>query len=389
MSDDLFDKHFDANDMQEHQDRKDVMFEIESKSLETKKAAQELLFGMYKRHFLVLFSASVVAAVVLFAGFFLVGTILWGSVSNPIKTAAIAGGALCFPAGNMIVIVILERYLFSRDTWTLERMGYRGIDARQAKGILIASAIPVIYLVLSFLDPATAVFQDIFNPLYILVLVSLPILAIFEEMLFRGIYWKYIDMKYSRESIFVLSALIFAIIHVPAYFFYYINALLSGFLYNGLLTLGISLVVVFFNGVILAFLRHAKQDLVLPTAFHVVYNLITGIVMIQPLLLLLASAILAAIMFVLFMFTPQQAVPAGKAPEVTARLLVETREYKNFKLAFLIANATMIMYYVIMMTGVELISLVFGSIATSAGLGILIWILMSRGKVTPSTRDRT
>ncbi len=389
MSDDIFEGGPDENDLREQQERKEVMFEIESRSTENKEAAYKLLVGMYKRHLLILFSASVVAAVLLFIGFIILGTVLWGSISNPVKTAVIAGGALCFPAGNILLICFLERYLFSRDAWSLDRLGYRGITGKQTASSLLYGCIPVAFVVIALFDPATALDGSLANPAYLLLIFALPFLAIFEEILFRGIYWKYLDMKYSRVTVILVSSLIFAFIHLPAFFFMYVNALLSGVLFNGMMLMGVNLLSIFFSGVTLAVLRHVSQNLIAPTAFHVVYNVVVAIIVIQPLLLLLANAMIAGVIFVISMFYSVQVVKKEKAPSSISAPLTETREYKNFKFLFLAANATVIIYYTIMMTEFNPVTLLAGTIAVLAILGTTTWLLTTRSLVVthPGSTD--
>jgi hypothetical protein len=232
IEDDLF-KTTESNpgDLAESKIRKEMTFDIEVSSESNKKIAFEFLATMYKKHFWALFIGSIIAVVVLFVGVGLYGSMIWFGVVVGVSPA-LSAGLLAMPVAMLLVMPILERNIYARDTWTLARQGMQPLASPYSKKAYFVALAPAIFLAIGLLDPAWHVSSAFSNPFYVLFIVGGVPVVIFEELVFRGVYWKYIVIRYAKANsmvkAYLFNALVFALIHLPSLFILYSGAVLAG-----------------------------------------------------------------------------------------------------------------------------------------------------------------
>ncbi len=352
MEDDAF-KNMETSpeDSEASKLRKEVTFDIEVSSESNKKIAFEFLATMYKKHFLVLFLGSIVAIVVLFIGVSQYGSVIWyGGVIIP--STVLNAGRLAMPIAVLLLMPLLERNIYARDLWTLTRLGMQPLSSTYSKKAYLMALPPVIFLAIAFVDPSWGVNAQFLNPFYILVIIGGVPVVIFEEILFRGVYWKYIMIRFSTASsmsrAYLINALIFMAIHLPTMFIYYSESVVGNYMASQMLSIAVFLGIYFLSGLLLGLIKETFNNLLAPVSFHVVFNIIVLIFNSNGLWVMLFQALL----LVLFILSKKMGwfkaaeVPrrAEPTPEFKKNVL-ETKPHSIFRLVYLVGNGLVLFYY--------------------------------------------
>lgn len=277
--------------------RDEVSFDIDASSSKVREEAYTLLAVMYKRHFLLLFVAGVFTSILLYVAFVLFGSVTWGSEGAPLRALAINIGSLAFPVATFALLPLLDRVVYARDAWSLERLGIDGTRTPAAKRSLVAFLFPL--PVLLAIVPATPLAPQFSNPLWFAFIAGGIVVVVFEEILFRGVYWKYGIMRFGRRSmhlVHLVNAAVFAAIHLPSLFVFYVDSLLLGTVLTLVPNIGIMLASYFLSGLILGVLRDAFNHLVAPIAYHVTFNVLVFTFTQSVLVLLVELGILVALL---------------------------------------------------------------------------------------------
>lgn len=352
MEDDPFKKiEPSPEDSAENNIRKEVTFDIEVSSESNKKIAYEFLATMYKKYFWALFIGSIVAVVVLFVGVALYGSVLWYGVMTDISTTKSAG-LLAIPVAMLLVMPLLERNIYARDLWTLARQGMQPLSSQYSKKAYLIAFFPLIFLTIMLVDPEWSVNSAFSNPFYILFIVGGIPVVVFEELVFRGVYWKYILIRYatptSMVKVYMINALIFSAIHLPTMFYLYSASVVGGYMAAEIVSIVTFLGIYFLSGLLLGLLREIFNNVLAPISYHVVFNIIFLTLQLNGLWILLFQALLLLFFIVANMMGWFEGAAVPPRAEPTAEFkknILETKLHSIFRLAFLVGNGLVLFYY--------------------------------------------
>jgi membrane protease YdiL (CAAX protease family) len=352
IEDDLF-KTTESNpeDLAESKTRKEVTFDIEVSSESNKKIAFEFLATMYKKHFLVLFIGSIAAVVVLFVGVALFGKMVWfGVVSD--TSPMLNAGLLAMPVAMLLVMPLLERNIYARDPWTLARQGMQPLSSPYSKKAYLIALVPAIFLAIGLVDPLWGVNPAFANPFYVLFIVGGVPVVVFEELVFRGVYWKYLVIRYAKPTsmakVHIINALIFVAIHLPTVFILYSGSVVGGYMLSEMLIIAEFLGVYFLSGLLLGLLKDTFNNLIAPISYHVVFNFIFLSFGSNGLWILIFQGLLLLVFFLAKEMGWFKGAEVPRRAESTAEFnknILETRLHSVFRLAFLVGNGLVLFYY--------------------------------------------
>ncbi len=338
-------------DLEESNIRKEILFDIEVSSESNRKIANEFLTTLYKKHLVSLFIGSCVTVVVLFVAFINYGSVTW-VVDFTERRMALYGGLLATPVAVLIVMSFLERDVYSKDDWSLDRHGMQPLSFASSKKAYLMGLIPLLYLLLTGFSTSWMVSAYFVNDYYILFITGGIPVVVFEEVLFRGVYWKYSIIRFGKKksmmNVFLINALLFSIIHLPSLFIRYCDALLAGNLNNELLLIVLLFTSYFLNGLIVGVLRDAHDNLVAPIAYHIVYNVIFSIFVANIVwLIILEAAILLVLLAIREMgwFKIPEQKRSNEVIQEFKQPILETPLHSVFRWFFLIGNGMVLFYY--------------------------------------------
>lgn len=352
MEDDTFD-HVEPSpeDLEDSKIRNEVTFDIEVSSETNKKIALEFFSTMYKRHFLSLFVGGCIAVVILFIAFALFGSVTWVGAYTE-RRMALNGGLMAMPVAMLLVMPFLERSIYSRDQWTLDRLGVQPLGRSRSRGAYMMALVPLAFLLIGLFDASWQINPAFINPVYFFFLVGgIPVVVV-EEVIFRGVYWKYLFIRFARTHsswpVFLVNAFFFSAIHLPTIFVLYSEGVLANTLSYIMPTLALYLASYFTSGLILCTLRDAFKNLLAPISYHVAFNLVFFIFQVNMLWIIIFQGIILLILLLgrkMGWFNPF--VPGAGAtldPEYNKPIL-DTKIHALVRLAFWAGNGIVLFYY--------------------------------------------
>ncbi|HME54094.1 MAG TPA: CPBP family intramembrane glutamic endopeptidase [Candidatus Lokiarchaeia archaeon] len=358
MGEDLFDReNIDQEDKEESEIRKEVTFDIEQASESDKKAAFNVFKTVYGKHFSLLFVASIIAVIVLFTGFALYASLSW--LSNPVpRTISLAAGFLATPVALTLVMPVVERNAYKKDAWSLERLGFQSLASASSRKSLLMALFPLILLGVMAIFPLFSLSSSFSSPFYILFVIGGIPAIIFEELLFRGVYWKYLEIRYNKfMNLALINAGVFAAIHIPRLIIQYVDGLLLGNLIGTIFSILIILLSYFLAGFVLALLRDIFKNILAPIAFHLVYDILVFVLFIDNVMMSFTWLLLLCGIVIFFVFARMFNVfkiPAGiqleNIPAELKKPVLESRMHNNFRLVFFLGNGLVLYYYGAMMS---------------------------------------
>ncbi|MBN2150355.1 MAG: CPBP family intramembrane metalloprotease [Candidatus Lokiarchaeota archaeon] len=306
---------------------------------------------LYKRHFLSLFIGSCVTVVVLFVAFAMYGSVTWVGAFAERRTA-LYGGLLATPVAMLLVMGFLEREIYAKDTWTLDRLGMQPLSFVHSKKAYLMGLLPFLCLLIAGISNAWEVSSSFANPYYTLLIIGQMPVVVFEESLFRGVYWKYIVIRFAKGksmlNVFLINALLFSVIHLPSLFIRYCDGLLAGDLGNALIEIVLLFAMYFVTGLILGILRDAHDSLVAPLAYHLVYNILFFTIEMNPVWLMIVQAALVAALLAIRetgWFRPTEKKRSEEAIQEFQRPIMETPLHTVVRWFFLVGNGMVLYYY--------------------------------------------
>jgi len=373
MGEDLFDnENMSQEDKEESMIRKEVTFDIEQASESDKKAAYNVFKAVYSKHFWLLFVASNIAWIILFTGFAINGNLGW--LSNPVpRMISLAAGFLCIPVALTLVMPVVERNAYKRDAWSLEREGFQAFKSSSSEKSCLMALFPLILLGIMILFPSFSLSSEFSSPFYLIFIIGGIPAIIFEEILFRGVYWKYLEIRFNTFlRLVVINASVFAAIHVPRLIIFYVDGLLSANLAGTVLSIVITLLSYFMLGIVLALLRDMFKNIIAPVAFHLVYDILILVIYFDVLMSLMWLIVIGGLMvFFIFarkfnLFKISASVSLETVPAEFKKPVLETRLHANFRILFFIGNGVVLYYYGAMMSQYDLLSFVITSVVIVA-----------------------
>ncbi|MHA1996924.1 MAG: CPBP family glutamic-type intramembrane protease, partial [Promethearchaeota archaeon] len=370
----------------------------------------------YKKHFYLFFIASIISSGTLIAIFTAVGVVSWASTDSWVVSINL--GTIFFAIASIILMIVIEKQIYVKDEWTLSRLGLENLSHPSSAKSLIAATLPLVLLILPFLDGTgfslTSIMTGEIPGLWMMYLFGTIPLIIFEEIIFRGIYWKYMVMKYShvRSMMFVhsINALLFAFIHLPRIYFQFVDSIYTGALYSYVLLLVLSFLIFLISGMILSILREYFKNILAPITFHLVFNIITIIITLNLLYLLLFQVAIFFTLILLKFIGLFDRHSKKKIKEITTRVagskekdeiinvelrkelkklngrnVLDTKVHEWFRRVFFVGNALIILYYTVLIgliDDITMIVLLSSAIPTLVVFGYLfirkIWIFQIR-----------
>jgi len=371
-------------DLEESKIRKEMMFDIEVSSESNRKIAIEFLTTLYKKHLISLFIGSFVAAGVLFTAFIIYGSITWvGALTE--RRMALNGGLLAMPVAMLLVMSFLERDIFVKDPWSLHRLGMQPFSFTSSKKALLMCLVPFQFLLVVGFSNDWTVNSSFLNPFYIIFIIGgLPV-VIFEEVLFRGIYWKYLVIRFAKNKsmtiVFLINAFLFMIIHAPSLFVIYCEALLAGNLLSELAVILILFISYFISGLILTVLRDAHDNLLAPIVYHIAFNVIFLTFTMNGLWLIIIQAVIFLILLTIRemgWFKVSQQHHDKEAIHEFQRPILETPMHSVLRWFFLIGNGMVMFYYGSEMSRGNTPLLLVSSLVIVASYAILAFLYVKR-----------
>nr|MDO8086333.1 CPBP family intramembrane metalloprotease [Candidatus Sigynarchaeum springense] len=223
------------------------------------------------------------------------------------------------------------------------------------------------------------------NPFYIIFIIGgLPV-VIFEEVLFRGIYWKYLVIRFAKNKsmtiVFLINAFLFMIIHAPSLFVIYCEALLAGNLLSELAVILILFISYFISGLILTVLRDAHDNLLAPIVYHIAFNVIFLTFTMNGLWLIIIQAVIFLILLTIRemgWFKVSQQHHDKEAIHEFQRPILETPMHSVLRWFFLIGNGMVMFYYGSEMSRGNTPLLLVSSLVIVASYAILAFLYVKR-----------
>ncbi|MEX2683698.1 MAG: lysostaphin resistance A-like protein [Candidatus Sigynarchaeota archaeon] len=353
IDDDLFETNkLSPEDLVDSKIRNEVSFDIEVSAESNKKIAYEFLANMYKKHFWALFIGSIVAFIVLLILISFLGTIqLFGGLVIDIRLV-MGAGLLAIPISVLVLMPLLERNVYARDPWTLERLGIQPLTSSYSKNAYLAGLLPLVLLLIKFIDSTWGLNPMFINPLYVFVVVGGIPIVIFEEVIFRGVYWKYIMIRYAKtnsvKNVYIINALLFTAIHMPRLFIAYSGSVLGNTLMSQLPFFLQQIAIYFVAGLLLSILRDAFNSLLAPVSYHLVFNTILFTLVMDGwwILLFIAITLLVVILALKMEWLKLARAPTNLTmPSEYNKNVLETRLHAILRLAFLLGNGLVLFYY--------------------------------------------
>ncbi|MFX0103227.1 MAG: type II CAAX prenyl endopeptidase Rce1 family protein [Candidatus Hodarchaeota archaeon] len=366
---------------------KEVFFDIEKKSDGERKKAYNHLALMYKWHFLSFFIASIIGGVIMFTIYNY--RVIFLLIIPKVRLVALNASMIPIAISVLLLIVLLEKIVYSKDTWTMERLGFVKMNSIIAKKSYVFGLIPLIFLIFRLISPnmlATSQFVlTVSTSLFILG--SIPII-ILEEIIFRGIYWKYILMKFGKNRIlyaYLINGLLFSLIHLPTMFISYIDGIINSRILDRLIDISIMLLNAFIIGTSLAILRDSLNCIYAPIIFHLLYNIIDALL---PVTLFgaLWSIFIGTIIFVVLLslskwkkIRTSRDIPQEALSNNLKEVIQKTRFQKIFKFIYLIGcSLVAIGYYGYAMSKESNIRLIITIITMISSLSILSYAIIKQ-----------
>ncbi|MHA1368571.1 MAG: lysostaphin resistance A-like protein [Promethearchaeota archaeon] len=375
---DLFEE--DEISRQRIQEREAVVFDIESTSEDEKTSAHLLLSKIYSKHFIILLGFSLAGIILLYSAFLMVTEFNLFSVANwPTSNENIIysnAGLIILGAGVVALLFLLEKYIFKQDKWTPSRLGIASTTKPSHASIIILLAMPfLLFLVLILSPPAKFSFGN--DPKALLIILyatgSVPVIML-EEIYFRGVYWKYLDMRFGSKSmtkVILINSAMFMLIHVPSQLYIGLQDQLQAvgtinpwFVYKFL--------IFFTGGLLLCQLRNYFNSLWAPISFHISFNIFsilistfakttkTGFLSINDILILIILLIfigffILAQKFNIFKIKAKILDMSGIEGEEN---ILTTKFYHSFRLLFLAGIALVFIYYSTYMANNSVITMI-------------------------------
>lgn len=342
----------------------EVFFDIEKKSEGERTLAFKHLVIMYKWHFLLLLFASFVSAGILFASFIMRGSLIgW---QTEMREIALKASNIPIGIAILLLVVLLEKLVYEKDDWTMKRLGFVHPTSREAFKSYLYGLIPLVFIIPGFFyqsgpSPAT---------IWFIVIGTVPII-ILEEIIFRGVYWKYTVMKYGQNNniiLYLLNGLMFALIHVPSLFINYVDGIISGILYVQIPAMGIKLSYMFILGITLAILRDALNNIYAPIIYHLTNNIITLLLPVGNIgtiwKIIISCIVLGALMVLnlLKIIRSKRDVPDEIIPRSYNQKAIDTKFHWTLKRVYLVGGALIILYYAFGMTILSIPALIISLI---------------------------
>nr|MDO8109334.1 CPBP family intramembrane metalloprotease [Candidatus Sigynarchaeota archaeon] len=388
MGEDLFkSEELSQEDKEEGKIRKEVTFDIEVSSEGDKKSAYRLLATMYKKHFLILFASSIVTVVVMFAAFGIYNSVVWATSS--FRVMALNLSYLSIPVATLLLMPAVERTVYLKDNWTLERQGWQALGSPVSKKSYFMAIIPAVLLLIPIIMVSLALSDSFTSPFYILFVVGGIPVIIFEELLFRGVYWKYLVMRYGKDkfsmNVVFINAVIFMLIHLPRLFIDYTDGILIAAFGLRAIIISFLLASFFLAGLILGLLRATFKNILAPIAFHISYNSIfivikLDVVSIMPLWLL--GLVILVVFFLIAqhinLFRIQTEISADSIPAELKKPVLQTKWHDKFRIAFFIANGCIMVYYGSGIAGGDVMSLIIVMIVILGAWAVLGYLYLKK-----------
>ncbi|MBD3185489.1 CPBP family intramembrane metalloprotease [Candidatus Bathyarchaeota archaeon] len=198
--------------------------------------------------------------------------------------------------------------------------------------------------------------------------------SIFEEVVFRGIYWKYMLMKYGRKGslalVHALNGLLFAGIHLPRIFFEYVDTLYAGELpFMGLSILFNGLIFVL-NGFILSLLRDTFKNLIAPIVYHIVLNILVVTIQFNRFYMLLFTFMLLVITLAINLLRPinPSEPPQEKVAPGYKENVLNTPEHEWFRLAYYVGNGLIVLFALFMISTGDIPDMIISAVVAIPAL---------------------
>lgn len=378
MGEDLFDReNMSEEDKEDSEIRKEVTFDIEQASESDKQAAFNVFKKVYSKHFWLLFVSSIITVVALFTGFAIYNNLGW--LSNPIPRAiSLGAGSLSIPVALTLVMPVVERNAYKKDAWSLERLGFQTFTSSSSKKSYLMALFPLLLICIILIFPYFTFISDFFNPFYIFFIIGGIPVIIFEELLFRGVYWKYLEIRFNNFStLVIINASIFATIHLPRLFIQYVDGLLLGNFSGTLISIALGLVSFFLVGIVLALLRDIFKNILAPIMFHLVYDILFFIIFLNNVLIIFIWLLVLCGLVVFFtlartfnIFKIPASIPLETIPAEFKKPVLETRLHANFRLVFFIGNGLALFYYGAIMSEFNLTFLIISFVVI-----VVAWVI--------------
>jgi membrane protease YdiL (CAAX protease family) len=252
----------------------------------------------------------------------------------------------------LLVMPLLERNIYARDPWTLARQGMQPLSSSYSKKAYLIALVPAIFLAIGLVDPLWGVSPLFANPFYVFFIVGGVPVVIFEEILFRGVYWKYLVIRYAKVTsmvkAYLINALIFAAIHLPTQFILYSGSVVGGNMPSQITSIVTSLGIYFMSGLLLGLLKESFNNLIAPISYHVVFNIIFLTFDSSGLWVLLFQALLLLVFILAQKMGWFKGAEAPQRTELTPEFkknVLETRLHSVFRVAFLVGTGWVLFYY--------------------------------------------
>ncbi|MHA1793479.1 MAG: lysostaphin resistance A-like protein [Promethearchaeota archaeon] len=366
-----------------------VTFDIELLADEERDKAYKLATSMYKKQFFTFLLISIGVVAALFIAFGVLATVTWYSKPERIIILLLSYPSLA--AGNLLVLVLVERNIYKKDKWNLARLGITRFSISESRMQYIAAFLPLFLLMTIFFEPSFRFSEYLLlNPGYatwwVLFIISAAPIATFEEIVFRGIYWRYLVMKHGKEGnimkLFLINSLIFLFIHIPRFFIEYTDGALSGVFYPVLLNILVEMGIVFILSLTLCALRSYFDNLIVPIVFHAIYNVLSFTFSFNINYILLFLAIVFAVLLFTIINqglgnkTSKKLDLSEKEKIMVSKNILETKQHHYFKMIYYIANSLIIFGTAVLIASVDMIILFVVILAMIPALAIIGYYYM-------------